>query len=382
MNSSSRTPTRHFPRLLSYEHKSSSALPGSVVLEQMLASSEKAIRGFASQRLRSFVGKRISKDIVDVCASFLAAEGTLSAPSLIVRCNINGSDVRTDVVVDKPISQWRLSECFLPFLSRVLPHFRGRADFLLLLSDRLHAAPEALPQLAKHFLSVPFLRCDWNNKRPDSRHGILIPDFYIQKASYRDVFREIMGLQAQYPFPLRTNKVMWRGSLSGPAYVSLENVHTFPRFKLLELSRLNPKIIDARLTNYDDDELGRYLLKRFGASAPFIPEPAFIPYKYLISIDGAASAWRRVPMCLISGSVLLLQHEWSQFFYPGLVPWIHYVPLRKDVSDLVEKYEWLEAHPAEAEGIASSGRAFALRLLSPEAIEKYFLDVIVSLPAN
>jgi glycosyl transferase family 90 len=354
--------------------------------EDMLALSEEAIKRLALERLHPFIGKQVRKGAIDACASFLAAEGTLRVPSLIVRCTIRHREFSINVIVDKAISQWRLSECFVPFLSKVLSRFRGQADFLVLLSDNLYPNEEALPELAEHFVRVPFLRCDWNESNPDSHQAILIPDFHLQQASYSELFAKIKETQDQYPFEDRENKIFWRGSLSGPGYVTQGNLHTFPRYHLLRIARSVPEVIDAHLTNYDDiaardhdGVLRAHLQQHFGGLAPYIPEPEFVTYKYLISLDGAVAAWRRVPTILASGSVLLLQHEWNQFFYPGLLPWIHYVPLRKDIADLLERYDWLEGHPAQAKAIASAGHAFAMRFLTPEAIEAHFFDILLRL---
>jgi hypothetical protein len=35
--------------------------------------------------------------------------------------------------------------------------------------------------------------------------------------------------------------------------------------------------------------------------------------------------------------------EWLEFFYLALWPWIHYVPVREDMSDAKEKLEWAMA---------------------------------------
>jgi len=354
--------------------------------ERTLASSENAIDALALERLRPFVGKQVSTDAVDALCSFLAAGGTLSAPSLIVRCSVNGPEFTTNIVVDKAISRWRLSECFAPFLSALLSSFRGRAEFLILLSDNLYPTQAMLPRLRAHLENVPFLRCDWNDRYPDSLQTIPIPDFHIQQPSYAEAFVRMTTAQEQYPFEKRQRKVFWRGSLSGPQYVTQENVHSFPRYKLLEIARSAPAMIDAQLTNYDDiatrdpdGTIRAHLEERFGGLSPYVPEPEFMAHKYLISADGAVAAWRRVPVILASGSVLLLQHEWKQFFYPGLRPWEHYIPIRKDFSDLKEKHEWLENHPAEAKAIASAGHAFAMRFLTPEAIRQHFTNALLNL---
>lgn len=344
-----------------------------------LVPSETAIGRLQSERLQPFAGGRIPEGAMDACCSFLTANGRLSVPSLIVRCRIQGREVTTDVIVDKAISRWRLSECFLPFLSRVLARFPSRADFLVLLSDNLYPNPSTLPELCRHLATVPLLRCDWNDGNLDSSRTVPIPDFHIQQPSYDEVFKKISESQGRYPFDTRHNKIFWRGSLSGPQHAKSENFRSFPRYKLLEIARSTPALIDAKLTNfYDiatrdyDGAVRAHLTQRFGEPSAHVPELEFLEHKYLISIDGAVAAWRRVPVILASGSVLLLQHEWKQYFYPGLLPWQHYVPIKTDMSDLLETYAWLEDHPEEARAIATAGRSFALRFLAPNAILAYF----------
>lgn len=33
---------------------------------------------------------------------------------------------------------------------------------------------------------------------------------------------------------------------------------------------------------------------------------------------------------------------WYEWYYDILKPWVHYVPVKRDLSDLVEKIEWLK----------------------------------------
>ena len=175
------------------------------------------------------------------------------------------------------------------------------------------------------------------------------------------------------------------GTGPGVLALRLDNCRNFPRYALLTMSLNHSDIIDARLTNYEDitlyDSTGalmRHLHDTFGELAEVVPAEGFVTYKYLISLDGAVAAWKRVPLILASGSVLLLQHRWKQFFYPGLKPWLHYVPLKDDISDLLDKYEWLKAHPWEAKTIAQSGQSFAKEILNPMFLETFFLEILNS----
>jgi hypothetical protein len=57
-------------------------------------------------------------------------------------------------------------------------------------------------------------------------------------------------------------------------------------------------------------------------------------------------------------------------------PWLHYVPLKQDFSDLIDQYYWLVGHPAQARQIAENGRRFAKAVLTPQALETYFAHVL------
>lgn len=48
-----------------------------------------------------------------------------------------------------------------------------------------------------------------------------------------------------------------------------------------------------------------------------------------------------------------------EFFYDGLVPFEHFIPVREDLSDLSAQIDWAESHPDHARRIAEQGRAFA-----------------------
>jgi hypothetical protein len=340
----------------------------------------------AARRRRSFRHLRengTSQAVSDAFEAFLRAPETLSRPSLIVRCRFCDGGFDCRVVVDRAISRRRLVGQFLPFVGRVRPRLRGRADVFVLVSDNVYVAEGSRARFADYLKRVPFLRCDWRDDDEISAHAVPIPDFSLQDAAYAGELAAIERAVAETPFAERREVVMWRGRLSGPGYPDLENCAGFPRYRLLMLSLRHPEIVDARLTNYTnftDGESAAALRRRlealFGSPAEELPAERFVAYKYLVSVDGAVAAWKRVPTILASGSVLLLQHRWKQFFSPGLEPWEHYVPLADDLSDLIARHEWLRAHPERAGDIAESGRRFAREVLRPAFLEDYFVEVI------
>lgn len=319
----------------------------------------------------------------DAFEQFVRKPGTLRRPSLIVRCQRTRGDFTCRIVTHKPISEPRLQQCFLPFLRRLQDRTRGPWDFFVLVSDNVYVAPENRSKFLWFLEHVPFLRCDQRDDDESSLRAILIPDFSLQDPEYADELVEVRKAAQTIEFDARREIIKWRGRLSGPDYPTLANVETFPRYHLLLMSLQHPDRIDARLT--DDANLAgcdsAVALKRrietlFGSLVPTLHPADFVRYKYLISLDGAVAAWKRVPLILASGSVLMLQHRWRQFFYPGLQPGVHYVPLKPDASDIRERYEWLRSQPERARAVARNGQRFAQEVLNPEAVENYFVEIL------
>jgi hypothetical protein len=60
-----------------------------------------------------------------------------------------------------------------------------------------------------------------------------------------------------------------------------------------------------------------------------------------------------------------------------LVPFVHFVPVAHDLSDLNEVYEWCTTHLRECEEIAANGRSFIQNFLDP-AKESMICDAVVS----
>ncbi len=324
-----------------------------------------------------------SSAMVDQFEGFLRAPGTLKRPALIVRCRFSDGAFEHSIVVDNPKVRWRLTNQFLPFMERIRARLAGRADVLVLLSDTMYVADDHIHRFVEFQKRVPLLRADWLAEDPVSAHALAIPDFTVQDVSYRDDLERINQAVARTPYVERAEIIKWRGRLTGPDYPTAENCHLFPRYHLLKMAASFPAIIDARITHYDnfpDTEPARLLRRELddllGGAVPETPPWDFVPYKYLLSTDGVVATWKRVANSLWTGSTLLLQHRWNQFFYPGLMAWEHYVPLANDFSDLPQRFAWLQAYPDKAQAIGEAGRLFALSLLTPHAIEEHFLTVV------
>jgi len=56
----------------------------------------------------------------------------------------------------------------------------------------------------------------------------------------------------------------------------------------------------------------------------------------------------RFPYLLALDAVVLKQDsEYYEHFYPQLKPWVHYIPVKRDLSDVIEKIKWARQHDEE-----------------------------------
>lgn len=143
----------------------------------------------------------------------------------------------------------------------------------------------------------------------------------------------------------RTNKLGWIG-----------NLNTNPiRVKLFGLGRQYSTRLDIRDIYPENDGRG-YNIKT--SSFMTLPEQVR-EWKYLIDIEGMSFSGR-LPLLLHSGRLLFYQHEsLKQWFDELFIPWVHYIPVKSDLSDLFVNLDWADTHPIEVSAIISNCTAMA-----------------------
>jgi len=103
-------------------------------------------------------------------------------------------------------------------------------------------------------------------------------------------------------------------------------------------------------------------------------------YKYHIDIGGGGGTTWTGTITKLAMPGLLFHHITPTTDYIHdykMKPWIHYVPIKADLSDLREKYEWAESHPEVAEMIASQGSELVRHWASIEGFGEMYQDVFV-----
>lgn len=102
-------------------------------------------------------------------------------------------------------------------------------------------------------------------------------------------------------------------------------------------------------------------------------------YKYLINIDGHVSAYR-LSLELQSGScILMVESKYRLWYKHMLKPYIHYIPIKSDLSDLIEKVKWCKNNDEKCKRIASNAKLFADTYLCKKGILDYLEKLLIDL---
>ena len=99
-------------------------------------------------------------------------------------------------------------------------------------------------------------------------------------------------------------------------------------------------------------------------------------YKYLLNLDGTVAAYR-LPALLAGNSVVLKQDsKWYEHFYAELEPFVHYIPVKEDATDVMDQLQWARTYDRRAQRIARRGREYARARLGAEAIYCYYFRAL------
>lgn len=132
--------------------------------------------------------------------------------------------------------------------------------------------------------------------------------------------------------PALINKIGWVGSVGDiPS-----------RWNLINLSTQNSDWMDCFDVNWVgfDENLERYTGKQY-----LTFEEQVTRWKYLIDVEGKGYS-ARTKVLMFSGRVLFIaDRPWKEWWYQGLEPWVHYVPVSRDLSDLRQNFEIVDNDP-------------------------------------
>jgi len=196
-------------------------------------------------------------------------------------------------------------------------------------------------------------------KKKSCSHQVAIPDFEAMMG-YVDLTRRVNEAGGNWPWNSKSEICFWRGATTGGIY-NLDNWRSIGRTRLVLLSLDYPELLDCRFTSLcqgaeNNPEMNAMPQLLSGSVSP----EASLQYKYLVDIDGNTCGYQRLYWTLLSNSVVFKQMtENYQWYYSALKPFVHYIPVAEDMSDLVEQILWAKENDNLARWIAGNATEFA-----------------------
>lgn len=194
----------------------------------------------------------------------------------------------------------------------------------------------------------------------------LIPDpYFFRTKGYR---AERIAYLAKYaPLETRIPKAYWRGADTGIG--KGDEFMDCQRARCCLLAKDFPELIDAKITKVSKQqrtapEIRQEAYSRAGIFGQVESQDTVLNYRYQIDIDGNTNAWG-LPFKLLSGVPVLKvksKSGHSQWYYNRLIPWVNYVPVESDLSDLPEKIKFLNENILLAQRIGLEGRRLVLEM--------------------
>ncbi len=235
-------------------------------------------------------------------------------------------------------------------------------DFIISTEDGVH-----------HNSKYPLFAFAANTK--SKKNVCLFPDF---EALAGMDFRPLLGYAAEFPWKKKINKMFFRGAGTGQFDPENPNCFGNDRARVVLFSHDHPSMLEADLTDVYQGPIAG-LLSRIGKPlVASIPVRDHFKYKYLLDVDGNSTTYSRCRWILVSNSVLLkVSSDLTQWYYKLLMPFVNYIPIQQDLSDLENIYEWLVTHDSLAYQIAMNGQMLGLDAFSRETLDRYVYQLLL-----
>lgn len=195
---------------------------------------------------------------------------------------------------------------------------------------------------------------------PNAHHTTYFQPIIWKLASRRHFGNLVRVFKEDTAWSLKKNMAIFRGQLTGAQAdgynkhrPALENCLKLRRCRLV-YNHSNSSLVQAHLTSTRGRLPGS--INGVNMMAPATTIRRLLEYKAIIMLEGNDVA-SGLKWALLSQSVVLMPRpkHTSWAMEELLEPWVHYIPLNQDATDVEEKMEWIISHDIEARRIAERG---------------------------
>lgn len=276
------------------------------------------------------------------------------------------------------------SKIFIKALKRILEKNKVRdVSFVVLTEDfyQQNVFEEKIKKMGKTFGDIAPIFINAVDKRYKKGSVLFVDEFTLGMrnvgywAGWNIISQQILKANRDYPWEKKKNLLFWRGKVSDK-----KGMHSY-REDLVKLGKQLPNKIDAVLSGSGAHNniftLGYEILSLEFSWGNFLSKRDQVQYKMLLNIDGYTCTYPGYLWRLLSNSVTFKQDSYNeQWFYDALKPWEHYVPVNHDLSDIVEKIDWVLENDHKAKLIADNSTNFVKDNLMPVHVDLYIVTLL------
>ena len=146
------------------------------------------------------------------------------------------------------------------------------------------------------------------------------------------------------------------------------------RMKLVELALHHPDVMSCVAMQWQPHKgASTGLLK----ADNYVSLPDHAAYSMLLDIRGAGYSGRLKLLMHAARPVFLVERPFREFFYEHLRPFEHFIPVKSDLSDLVQRIQQVKGNANLAQTLGANAAAFAAKYLTRDYALNYLKDVLL-----
>ena len=196
-------------------------------------------------------------------------------------------------------------------------------------------------------------------------------------------FKTYPVIKRQIKWSSKKSIAVFRGSSTGSGVTP----NTNQRLRAFELSSRHPSHLDVGFTKWNT-RIRKHASSKFIETIERSSYPKVVPmslqeqtdqYKYILTLEGHVAAYRLSYELSSNSLVLLADSRWKLWYSQFIKPFVHYVPIKEDLSDLIEKIEWCIRNDAECQRIVQNANKFYEHYLGVDGILDFLQRTFVDL---
>jgi len=183
----------------------------------------------------------------------------------------------------------------------------------------------------------------------------------------------------------KKTRAVFRGGPTGCGYTDETNMR-------LKLDSIDSSLLDVRLSkpagagSIDtksirfDPKYGLGIMNtRINYRNDFLNMRQQSEFKYIIHVDGNVNAYRLLTTMTTGSLILRVMSPYTSWVDHMIKAKVHYIPVKEDLSDLLDVIKWCKKNDERCREIANNGLVFARSVLNKKFIQSYLCEILWSL---